>query len=627
MLLHSQAFQLLSALSIQFFKFLPVKPLLQSCLSFAYAVYVGYPCEIFALASQKVEVLLRVTCRRSNVVRRLLMHTLCLYEIAIKLLQDLLKSSPRDMLIWLMQTVAYVWNNPQRVAHASGDLHWSDFVDVLDYEEQAEVSTCCTLLTKLILSHPLLLQDIIPGHMRRRMERMMHHSVPANKFRATVRSRKSDASQQSVESADEGDVCTPVSFPPTPYSRARVMLRSTERVESIMYAARDRLRLEELTRHDDSITRERASELQQQGQLAVFDPYHTSEGIALSCGSHCAFKVGRAMCCSTKAMVAVKKECFVYAEFVVNVQVGVTPALVVGLSPPDCPLNVMVGSWPRSIGLYSEGQLLVGSTWFSTMQRKPWEAGTTVGMLTFIRDPNAPHSFSEALGKAAEEMRVLAETGQLRTQSSSSPRAHVRFSGEEVLSGSEQQTPTPSRPILSLQSLFSLFGSRRSTAARSTTSHRTGYAPPPSPTTPPESEVPSIHGASAPWERAAEGFAEQTGPDAGAGCRSTARRASTSTGSHEEPSTIEPLRQTDDGGESCTVTISPEGYLPTQSADNLLPRPVNFFCRFSVNGQPVEVPREASIASNDVTNLNAPLTPTVSILSSDTRVRSTTIRI
>lgn len=43
---------------------------------------------------------------------------------------------------------------------------------------------------------------------------------------------------QKVEAAD-----SPASFPSTPFSRMEIMNRTTEKVDSVMFAARDRLRL------------------------------------------------------------------------------------------------------------------------------------------------------------------------------------------------------------------------------------------------------------------------------------------------------------------------------------------------------------------------------------------------
>lgn len=95
----------------------------------------------------------------------------------------------------------------------------------------------------------------------------------------------------------------------------------------------------------DEYSRKAAVLAQNSGQLAVFDPYQSSEGIALSCGNHCALKVGRGLCSSSRTMVAVPTNRLVYMEFSITASSSTTPSIAIGLSPPDCPLNVTVGSW------------------------------------------------------------------------------------------------------------------------------------------------------------------------------------------------------------------------------------------------------------------------------------------
>ena len=67
-------------------------------------------------------------------------------------------------------------------------------------------------------------------------------------------------------------------------------------------------------------------------------------------------------------MVPVHTNAFVYFEFSITVSRDQIPVLALGLSPPDCPLNVMAGNWRRSVGLYSDGNMLFGSHWFQQQQ-------------------------------------------------------------------------------------------------------------------------------------------------------------------------------------------------------------------------------------------------------------------
>ena len=150
-----------------------------------------------------------------------------------------------------------------------------------------------------------------------------------------------------------------------------------------MFTARDKLRVETQLVSSDSVSRSSAMEARSTGQFAVFDPEQTSNGIYLACGSHCAVKAGRGLCGCSRAKVAIRRGFFVYQEFSITVSSGKVPMVAVGLSPPDAPLNVMVGSWPRSVGLYSDGQLLIGSHWHQCSQWK-LEAGSTVGILVYM---------------------------------------------------------------------------------------------------------------------------------------------------------------------------------------------------------------------------------------------------
>ncbi len=228
----------------------------------------------------------------------------------------------------------------------------------------------------------------------RRSVRAMHNFVPLNPFRATVRIHKSQASESyredlvesesSVIGAENTGLDSPASFPPTPFSRAYVMNRASERVVSLMFAARDRLRLEAQSVSRDEYSRMVATEARTSGQYAVFDSRQTSNGIALTCGNHCAVKTGKGLCCSTRSMIAIHPNTYVYLELSITVSSAQVPTLGIGFTSTDCPLNVMVGSWPQSIGLYNDGQVLLGSHWYQTENQKKIEAGSTVGMLVYI---------------------------------------------------------------------------------------------------------------------------------------------------------------------------------------------------------------------------------------------------
>jgi len=142
---------------------------------------------------------------------------------------------------------------------------------------------------------------------RQRAHRVMHHVIPTNPFRATVRRRTpfqpltpGTATNTAAAAAPEADAVSlfssisnrwdadvadalsipeevvysaekdsPTSFPTTPFSRARIMHRSAERTDTVMFAARDRLRLEAQSASRDEYSRNAALEAASSGQVRV----------------------------------------------------------------------------------------------------------------------------------------------------------------------------------------------------------------------------------------------------------------------------------------------------------------------------------------------------------------------
>lgn len=152
-----------------------------------------------------------------------------------------------------------------------------------------------------------------------------------------------------------------------------------------MFVARDRLRLDALSSSHDQVTRQAAMETKNLGKFAAFDPQQASDGLALTCGNHCAFKIGKALCCSCRSMIPIRKNIFTYFEFSITSSHEKVPLVSVGISPQECPLNVMVGSWGSSVGLYSDGQLLAESKWYqSSKYVLNIDAGVTIGILVYI---------------------------------------------------------------------------------------------------------------------------------------------------------------------------------------------------------------------------------------------------
>lgn len=127
-----------------------------------------------------------------------------------------------------------LWKSPA-TAHKK-TLSLTELAELLSYEERLEDSS---------------VESIQINQNRRRS---MHHKIPLNPFRATVRLNRRTSSSEEASDAGGGrdssskahgqddliyyEADSPASFPPTPFSRARVMNRSAERVDSVMFAAR-----------------------------------------------------------------------------------------------------------------------------------------------------------------------------------------------------------------------------------------------------------------------------------------------------------------------------------------------------------------------------------------------------
>jgi hypothetical protein len=252
-------------------------------------------------------------------------------------------------------------------------------------------------------------------HAKSRVQRMMHYDVSLRPFVATVKlqesfkrdlstvtdgesSRGEDASSEK-SSPLEGSpfMCTPQSFPPTPHSRRMVLARGTRFSDDVIFLARDQLRVHDGLQSTNERTKEMAQALTQGKRLAVFDADDASAGIDLTCGQHVATKVGNLLYCSTRSMIPILRNCFVYYEMTVLGRSGgglisqtSMATLSLGLSTKEMPPNTLVGAWKGSVGLCTTGQILVAGQWYSpdpTMSSFGDRA--TVGCLVCLDDSSA----------------------------------------------------------------------------------------------------------------------------------------------------------------------------------------------------------------------------------------------
>lgn len=232
----------------------------------------------------------------------------------------------------------------------------------------------------------------------------MHHKIPLKPFRCTIllnnevnKEQQNNLLENSYNSTDnltlyqnEHDFfkslgCqSPASFPPTPFSRTYVLKKHSDQVIARLFAARDILRLDAQSESRDEHTRKVAREALIESKLAKFDPNNTSSCISLACSDHCAVKISSGLCGSTRSMLAIKLDIYVYFEFSIIVENNNIPTLNLGLARSDCPLNVMVGGWPHSIGLQGDGQILAHNRWYQAVSKVKVSTGSTIGMLVYI---------------------------------------------------------------------------------------------------------------------------------------------------------------------------------------------------------------------------------------------------
>jgi hypothetical protein len=306
---------------------------------------------------------------------------------------------------------------------------------------------------------------VVPWNINRRIQRVMHFQIPLRSFEATVRlpspehheeeyqmfgttttttggegicsssstssSRKrqettTTSSSSSLRPPPPHVVYTsasPRSIPVSPLARKRVQLAFSNFSDDILFQARDRLRQERIA----TLTGE------QHLQIPRFNVQDCHEEIYLSCGRHCATKVGTGMYRSVRSTVSIETKRFVYFEMALkdltqqklknktttnsiqekqstSFSVGtfkqfttsseVTSietssacstnitnemSVCVGLSTRTMPVNALVGTSRHSIGFYSGGRVLVGSQRRSFVSvENTFGIGNVVGVLVYI---------------------------------------------------------------------------------------------------------------------------------------------------------------------------------------------------------------------------------------------------
>ncbi|CAH0473297.1 unnamed protein product [Peronospora belbahrii] len=283
-------------------------------------------------------------------------------------------------------------------------------------------------------------ESMVPLSIDRRIRRVMHFQIPLHSFEATVRlppdnvhaatswSRSTSddsvggdshnrAQEETTSSYAHLSSSTPRSIPVSPLARKRVQLAFSNFSDDVLYQVRDRLR------HERVVTLTGDQDL----RVPRFNAHDCHEDIYLSCGRHCASKVGTGMYRSVRASVPLQKNRFVYFEMTLQQsraplravnynassssqlarggtsfsqgtgagtyigstsdRVGIDASVCIGLSTRLMPLNTLVGASKNSIGFYSAGHVLVGSE----RQRsigvgRKYGFQSTVGVLARVAD-------------------------------------------------------------------------------------------------------------------------------------------------------------------------------------------------------------------------------------------------
>lgn len=281
-------------------------------------------------------------------------------------------------------------------------------------------------------------------HAKHRVQRMMHYDISLRPFVATVEqpdqereridktysatpslpntpvvnyaygSRADMSSASSASGTSSPFMCTPQSFPPTPHSRHVVLTKGIRMADDVVFLARDRLRVYGGMQSENEKTREMARALREGRRLAVFDA-RDSTGIELSCGQHIATKVGNILYCTTKSMVPILRNCFVYFEITCMPRPPSTtsPApsmatLSVGVATEELPSHSLVGNLIGSIGLCSTGQVLAGGQWFTPVEESAvvFGEGSTIGCLVMLDDRSAFETWDGVMVTASVTFNV-----------------------------------------------------------------------------------------------------------------------------------------------------------------------------------------------------------------------------
>jgi len=310
-----------------------------------YYFYVWMPLFFLALFLKYALVVLQVSSRRSSSFKRLIKHYIAFHKTIINIIRKIRRSSLSELTEWILTTIFEVvftiFDESEESLYDMrlGDpLHFAELIGYMEMEEQH-----CPQQRRRDKHMRHLMHHHVPSHPFRASVRV--HSQSDKGSSSGLQSSTRPSSQKPILSGmtnwlqqkrqrwlrgrgsrpgttdsdylgalssnsfgflssrtghmtagtcsvsdlwSEVESVSRTSIPQSPETFARVMDRSRDRVDSVVFFVRDKLRLEERRQSHDEKCRSMASQLLSKGKFGVFDPYHTNRALELTAGLHCA---------------------------------------------------------------------------------------------------------------------------------------------------------------------------------------------------------------------------------------------------------------------------------------------------------------------------------------------------
>lgn len=205
------------------------------------------------------------------------------------------------------------------------------------------------VVTAVVLSYEeRATEQLLPKSLSQRIHRMMHFRVSLYPFDATVR-LPSDEEKQVWTMPKTYVAMTPRSIPASPSARDQVQKRFSQFSKDVLYRARDQLRRE----------REETLSGIPQDELPTFCPDDAHEDIFLSCGYHCAYKMGGGLHRSCRSTRPILKNRYTYFQMSVKAKNNAVTeeenkdlGICIGLATEDMPLDTLVGMRKHSVSIH-----------------------------------------------------------------------------------------------------------------------------------------------------------------------------------------------------------------------------------------------------------------------------------